>query len=187
MVDVLVVPFLICCTICVVCGCTALFCACVGCESLKSTEKETTATATASTNLSESTTNHENETTTATNNDVQDKDNVIDKLNKFNLKNLPEPAATILNLLGWTFWVFLPLIGTLLITVWLYEKDAIRTQNDKLYPAALAVFVCALLNLMVYSQKFIDSVCKFVCQKVCGTKSSTESKKDKETEGISTV
>ncbi|KAJ6633222.1 hypothetical protein Bhyg_15549, partial [Pseudolycoriella hygida] len=30
-VDVLVVPFLICCSCCIVCGCAAIFCACVDC------------------------------------------------------------------------------------------------------------------------------------------------------------
>lgn len=169
-----------CCTICVVCGCTALLCACVDCESSKSTEKETTTN-----NIDEPRTSNENATTANTNGDgePEPKDSVIDKLNNFNIKNLPKPATTILNLLGWTLWVFLPLIGTILMTVWLYKTDAIRTHNDKFYSAALAVFVCALLNLMVYLQKFIDSVWKFVC----GTKSDKKNVDEGKRKGIAEI
>lgn len=88
----------------------------------------------------------------------------VDLFGKCNLSSLPKPVMTLLNVIGWSVWVLLPFVGTLLIVIWISEKDAIRTRDDELYKNALAVFVVALLNLMVFYQKFIDSVCKQCCE-----------------------
>lgn len=115
---------------------------------------------------------HDVEATTPVTN-VEDTDkgkdsdeNVFDKFT-----NLPKPVTTILNFTGWAVWVFLPFLGTLLITIWIYKTDAIRTADDQLYKSSLTLFICALLNLMVYYQKFIDSVFRKLC--------NSNSKKDK--------
>lgn len=164
-------PFLLCCSICIVCGCTALICVCVDCDSPNSNENREDSTENQTTTTTRTTNEATNEaeetiTTTAVATKTEKQNN--EPLSKFSLKNLPKPVVTILNVLGWTVWVFLPLVGTLFITIWIYETDAIRTHDDQLYSSALTVFVCALLNLMVFYQQFIDSVCKFVCRKICG-------------------
>lgn len=162
------------------CGCTALVCCCIECDAANGTEKtdssnsteNQTITTTATANINETTTINGNETITETNTvAAAKKKSTTDKLNNFNVDNLPKPIRIILHILSWALWVFLPLIGTALITNWLYKTDAIRIRNNELYAGALSLFVCALLNLMVYLQTFIDSLWKFVSEKVCGTKS----------------
>lgn len=187
-------PFLFCCSICLVCGCTALICVCVDCESSNSNTNsknsaENQTTSTPATNdgdesretndRAESKATNDNEATDTTTTATTADKPTTDPLSKLDLKNLPKPAVTMLNVLGWVVWVFLPLIGTFLITIWIYKTDAIRTTYDKLYSSALTLFVCALLNFMVFLQKFIDSVCKFVCGKICGTKIEKEKQRKK--------
>lgn len=157
-----------------------MICVCVDCESLlfndnkdNSPENQTT-TAPATNDRGETTTATieatDTTTTTVTTTATATKSNktTSDPLSKFNLKNLPKPVLTILNIVGWVVWVFLPMIGTLLIMIWLCKTDAIRTIHDELYSSALTLFIVALLNFMVFLQKFIDSVCKYACEKICG-------------------
>lgn len=187
-VDVLVVPFLLCCSVCLVCGCGV----CLGCVAANSTENATdnrTTTTPATNDLNGTAAANGNEDTneanaTATTAGTEEPTTAV-SMSKFNLKNLPTTVATALNVLGWTVWVFLPLMATFSITILIYKTGAIRTIHDNLYRYALTLFVCALLNLMVFLQKFVDSVCKFVSERICGTKVQKE--KQRKTSVVSEV
>ncbi|KAG4065129.1 hypothetical protein HA402_007526 [Bradysia odoriphaga] len=167
--DVLLLPFLLCCGCCLVCGCTALFCACLKCQpddplpfrnqNAGNTTENRTTSPTNDVELTPPATNAATEPATTDDDDA-------DLFAKCNLKNMPKPLMTLLNVIGWSVWVLLPFVGTLLIVIWIGENEAIRTRDDDLYRSALTVFVVALLNLMVFYQKFIDSV----FQRCCGTK-----------------
>lgn len=93
---------------------------------------------------------------------------------KCNLSSFPKPVLTLLNVVGWSVWVLLPFVGTLLIVIWISGKDAIRTKDDELYKSALTVFVVALLNLMVFYQKFFDSV----WERCCGSKKKEKNEEE---------
>lgn len=154
----LLVPFLLCCGCCLVCGCTAIFCACLNCQSEDSSSgtspKPENATETQPTLRTNDTELTPAPTTVA----ETSNDDSADLFGKF---NLPKPLLMVLNVVGWSVWVLLPFIGTLLMVIWISDKEAIRTRDDTLYSSALTVYVVAVLNLMVYFQKFIDSVTEY--------------------------
>lgn len=173
-IDVLLLPFLICCGCCLVCGCTAIFCACMNCKSSESSESSPSSnqniengsqarTTSSPTNDVELTPTSPATAAPTANGDTATTDDDVELFGKCNLSSLPKPVMTILNVVGWSVWVLLPFVGTLLIVIWISEKDAIRTRDDELYKSALTVFVVALLNLMVFYQKFFDSVCEHCC------------------------
>lgn len=172
-VDVLVVPFLLCCSVCLVCGCGV----CLGCVAANSTENatdnRTTTTpatndlnGTAAANGNEDTNEANATATTAGTEEPTTAANLIWKIYQRPLQPL------------WMCFRFS-------ITILIYKTGAIRTIHDNLYRYALTLFVCALLNLMVFLQKFVDSVCKFVSERICGTKVQKE--KQRKTSVVSEV
>lgn len=152
-IDTLIMPFIFTCVICSLCGCFL----CLGCpkeiskemktafvDTIKNTDLEAMETMTA---------NGENEHRRSE--PAEDKDDTQHpKLRKC------------WTAFEWILWVVCPFVATLYITVSLYKHDAVRTANDDLFKSGLAVFITALLNLMVYFQQFMKSICSYGQKKV---------------------
>lgn len=149
-IDTLIVPFLICCLCCTVCGCAICVC-CAGCASSDNQDNTGSTTRNADTEVIETTTIN-----------VEDDDQPPKATSKYDVESVvPTKLHWILNALGWILWVVAPFIATLYIVIALYKYDAIRTRNDDLFGAALALFIIGLFNLMVYFQKFVNSICGY--------------------------
>ncbi|XP_037030950.1 uncharacterized protein LOC119070630 [Bradysia coprophila] len=154
-IDTLIVPFLLCCCIsCTVCGCA--LCCKFGCLNIFP-DNETKAEST--------TRNGDAELTETTTINVEDNDQPT-TASKYDVENVPSKLHVWLNAFGWILWVVGPFVATLYIVIVLYKYDAIRTRNDDLFGSALVLFVIALFNLMVYFQKFINSLCGYGHKKV---------------------
>lgn len=146
-------PFLYCCLCCTACGCVI----CVGCSgafSEESSKKTTVYTRNGDTEHTETTTIN------------VDPDDRPKSTNKYDVENVPSKLHMWLDSLGWILWVLGPFLATLFITISLYKYDAIRTRNNELFNSALALFIIALFNLMVYFQKFVNSICGYGHKKV---------------------
>lgn len=153
--------FLSCCLCCTaifaVCGC-AMCCACNGCPDVfveDSNKKSTGATRNADA--------EQHAETTTINVETNDRPKYV---TKYDVQTEPSKLHKLFDALGWILWVLGPFVATLFITISLYKNNAIRTNNDQLFNAALALFVIALFNLMVYFQKFLNSVCGYGHEKV---------------------
>lgn len=141
-----------CCGICTICGCALCFGVC--CPSGFSDNSRAKTTEVASNGDAEATTIN------------LDDDDSPKATNRYDIKNVPSKLRTWLDVLHWILWVFGPFIGTLFITVALYRFNAIRTRNNELFNSALALFIIALFNLMVYFQQFMNSICGYGHKKV---------------------
>lgn len=148
----------LCCTVCfTLCGCT-ICCVTRGCPDFFSEDSPKKSTGVA---RNEDTEQHA-ETTTIN----VDPDDRPQSGNKYDVENVPSKSHKWLDALGWILWVLGPFVATLFIIISLYKNNAIRTSNDQLFNAALALFIIALFNLMVYFQKFMNSVCGYGHEKV---------------------
>lgn len=147
-------PFLYCCVCLTTVGC---LCCAFGCEGTSSEDVPKTRTTV--------TRNGDHEQTEVTTIVVEPGDQPK-SANKYDVENVPSKLHTLLNVLGWSLWVLGPFVATLFITISLYKHDAIRTRNNDLFNAALALFIIALFNLMVYFQKFMNSICGYGHKKV---------------------
>lgn len=158
-IDVLIVPFLIlsCCMCCIACGvamCCTDCCKCVP----HIFDVEDTTTSDATRNGDEASRMHPESSSPTRRSQRYD----------VSVKSEPEPSKSkkCINVLAWILWVLSPFLGTLYIVTSLYRFDAIRTRNIDLYNPALAFFVIALFNLMVYFQQFVNSLCGYGHDKV---------------------
>jgi len=153
-IDTLIVPFLCCCLCCTACGCA--ICVAVGCPEVFTDDSPKK-----SSNVAD---NGDAEAAIAINPDA---DSEPKPANKFDIEDkVPSKLHKWMNAFGWIFWVLSPFLATLFIIVSLYRADAIRTQNDSLFNSALSLFIIALFNLMVFFQKFMNSVCGYGHEKV---------------------
>lgn len=151
-------PFLYCCLCCTACGCA--ICVSIGCSDAftEDSPKKTT-------HLNGNEDTEHTEATTIT----VETDDRPKSTKKYDVENVPSKLHAWLNTLGWILWVLGPFLATLFITISLYKYDAIRTRNNDLFNSALALFIIALFNLMVYFQKFMNSVCGYGQKKVAET------------------
>ncbi|KAJ6647346.1 hypothetical protein Bhyg_02568 [Pseudolycoriella hygida] len=155
-IDTLIVPFLYCCLCCTACGCA--LCMYFGWPDDYPQDPVQNTNTTIDTEDTETTAiNIEPETPT-----TPPKSNS----KKYDVEKMPSKLQFWLNTFGWTLWVLGPFLATLFINISMYRSDAIRSRNDDLFNPALALFVIALFNLMVYFQKFMDSICSYGHTKV---------------------
>lgn len=149
-------PFIFCC-ICftAVCGCA--LCVTYGCAGLCSDDSN-----------QKRTNSSKNEDTEATTINIEHEDRTR-STNKYEVHNEPSKLHFWLNSLGWVLLVLGPFLATLYITIALYKYDAIRTRSDELFNSALALYIIALFNLMVYFQKFMNSICGYGHEKIAET------------------
>jgi len=153
-IDTLIVPFLCCCLCCTACGCAV--CVAVGCPEVFTDNSPKKS--------SDETRNGDAEAATAIN---LDEDTTPEPTSKYDIEEkIPSKLHKWMNAIGWIFWVLSPFLATLFIVVSLYRSDAIRTPNDLLFNSALSLFVIALFNLMVFFQKFMNSVCGYGHEKI---------------------
>jgi len=167
-IDTLIVPILLCCGYCAACGC--LVCIAIGCPGVLSDDSPKTPSDLRSSGDNEATAiNVEREGPTAGTENLEP-EGPSKPANKYDLKeNVPSKFHIWLDALGWILWVLSPFLATLFVTISLYSTDAIRTRYDELYNPALALFIFGLFNLMVYFQKFMNSVCGYGHKKVSKT------------------
>lgn len=160
-VDALLIPFLIGCVVCTTCSCCIACLCCYGCPKCTSQSSDNE-------NKTRSTTtrNGDTELTETTTINVEDDDPPPKSTNKYDIQNVPSKLHCLLNTIGWIVWVAGPFGATLYIVITLYKHDGIRTRNDDLFSSALVLYIIALLNLMVYFQKFLNSLCGYGHKKV---------------------